>query len=104
MKKARAGHTWCGLRRNLIVECNCMDTPLSGGSGPVDDSQLEELDITVTAFNDRIEMLAAEFNLQRPDFAVVAVTTGRGQDIPDITYLSDLDCFHPSALAHEALA
>jgi len=103
LKKARAGHSWCGLRRNIIVECNCLDTSLSGGDGPPDDEQLDELDTTVSAFNDRIETLAAEFNLQRPDFAVVAVTAGRAQDIPDIKYLSDLDCFHPSALAHEAM-
>lgn len=104
LKQARAGHSWCGIRRNLLVECNCLDTSLSGGSGPVDDAQLDELDTTVSAFNDRIETLAAEFNLQRPDFAVVAVTTGKNQDIPDITYVSELDCFHPSALAHATLA
>lgn len=104
LKHARAGHSWCGVRRNLLVECNCMDTPLSGGKGPVDDSQLDELDTTVSAFNDRIETLATEFNLQRPDFAVVAVTSVKNQDIPDITYLSKLDCFHPSALAHQTLA
>jgi len=104
VKWARAGYTWCKERPHLLVECNCLDKPVSAESADVSAEQLNWLDASVHAFNDKIHKLAVEFNLQRPDFAVIEAVTGRSQHIPDITYLSEFDCFHPSSMAHGAVA
>jgi len=103
VKRARASHSWCDLRPKLLVECNCLDRSVSG-EDYISDKQLDRLDDTVAAFNSRLHIVAQDFNLQRPDFTVIEAVAGQNQATPDVSYLSKLDCFHPSAKAHATLA
>jgi len=101
--EVRRGHLYCSARKALIDECNCIDRSASG-NGNVTDAQLANLSATVEEFNDRIHQVALDFLSPRPDFAVVEASAARGQPIPNFSFLSDLDCFHPSAEAHETMA
>jgi len=101
--QARHGHPWCSLRKTLIDECNCIDRSASG-TGNVSDVQLARLSATVSEFNERIRSVALDFSSPRPDFAVVEATAVREDSVPNFSFLSDLDCFHPSAEAHQILA
>lgn len=103
--KAARGKSWyCWAKKAVLNECNCLERPSTGGDGDVSSEQLARLDATTQDMNERLEKLTAEFNLQRPDFGVINVVTAKNQAIPDISWLSGLDCFHPSALAHSAFA
>jgi len=102
--KARAGSWYCDLRRRVVNECNCLDRLAGGKSGAADQKQLLAFEATTEDLNNRIHKLSLEFNLQRSDFAVINAVSTKGQAIPDISYLSGLDCFHPSAKAHGAVA
>merc|ERR1711920_7932 len=104
--KIRSSSFYCttiGIVRRLGGECNCLDKSITG-SGKASEEQLDNLETTVADFNSRLRKLADEFNLQRPDFAVIEQSGAAGQPLPDISFLSNLDCFHPSAKAHDAVA
>jgi len=55
-------------------------------------------------YNEKISLIGQEFRHIRDDFAVVVQPFLKDSKIPDETYLSPADCFHPSAKAHAALA
>lgn len=93
----------CGTTGRLLDECSCIDKPISG-SGDITDEQLASFDRTTALINDRIASLASKYNLIRDDFAVVAQSNYAGQEVPDFKFLSELDCFHPSAYAHGIMA
>ena len=55
--------------------------------------------------NSRIRRVADFWNaLQLPDFAVAVQPFTRNLHAPDLSYLSKLDCFHPSRRANEEIA
>jgi hypothetical protein len=93
----------CHLEARFVDECTCIDHPISG-KGDITGIQLSRLDATVALVNQRVEAVAAKYHLRRPDFAVVPHMGWAGQDVPDFSYLSDLDCFHPSAVAHRVMS
>lgn len=98
--QARNGHAWCrftGIARRALNECGCLDRE------PTPD-RLQNLEATTLELNRRIRKVVLDFNLARPDFGVLEQSAGRGQSIPDASFLSALDCFHPSAKAHDFLA
>jgi len=100
----RNSHWWCRTLHHVVNnECSCIDKSVDGGK-TVSSQQLANLDNTTARLNDVIERLTLEFNLQRPDFAVVNVVAVKGQVIPSAPYLTNLDCFHPSAFAHTVFA
>jgi hypothetical protein len=101
--RVRSGHWWCRTLHRAAAECNCLDRSVDGGTA-VNDQQLADWDRTTGLLNDVIEKLTIEFNLRRADFAVVNVVAIKGQEIPSGKYLSNLDCFHPSAFAHSTFA
>jgi len=96
------GHAYCETVHRTIGECKCLDQPK--GTTKVTEQQLNWFDETNSAINTRIRSLAADFNLQRPDFAVVAQVASEMAEIPHHKFLSSLDCFHPSSVAHSAMA
>uniref|UniRef100_A0A7S1Q751 SGNH hydrolase-type esterase domain-containing protein n=1 Tax=Alexandrium catenella TaxID=2925 RepID=A0A7S1Q751_ALECA len=104
--KVREDHLWCrvlDIPKDVVNECACIDQEPSVRKTPGRE-QLDALDATVAEFNSRLQSLASEFNLQRPDFAVVAQSAARGQPAPDASFLGAIDCFHPSAKAQGQLA
>lgn len=102
---AARGNSWyCWAKKKVLNECNCLERPSTGGDGKVSSEQLARFDVTNRDLNERLAQLTVEFNLQRPDFGVINIVTAKNQAIPDISWLSGLDCFHPSSLAHSAFA
>jgi len=99
--QARAKNWWCKLRSATVNECNCIDRTAEGLTW---EEQLASFHNTNKLLNERIQKLTLEFNLQRPDFAVINSVALQDQAIPDISFLSKLDCFHPSDHAHGAVA
>lgn len=81
----------------IPFECPCGFTP-----------NLEKrtyMDSVLQAYNDRIYAIAQKWqNKHLNDFIVTLQPVTKNLIIPDISYLSTLDCFHPSQKAHEKLA
>jgi len=100
--QSHSGILPCHLESKLLDECHCIDQPYQGWF--ITEDQLQNFDKGIAVVNARIERVAEKFNHRRSDFAVVAHTSWAGQDIPDFTYLSKLDCFHPSSHAHRVMA
>lgn len=93
----------CTSEARLWDECDCIDRP-QAGSENVTESQLSRLDVTTALFNKEISRLAVKWNHKRPDFAVVAPGMWANQPVPNFNFLSKLDCFHPSSVAHNSMA
>jgi len=93
----------CTSEARWLDECNCIDRPQAGATN-VTESQLRRLDMTTALLNKEIARLAAKWNHVRPDFAVVAPAMWANQPIPNFDFLSKLDCFHPSSVAHRTMA
>jgi len=93
----------CTTEARWLDECDCIDRP-QAGSKNVSEAQLKRLDMATALLNTEISRLAAKWNHVRPDFAVVAPSMWAGQPIPNFDFLSKLDCFHPSSLAHNTMA
>ncbi|XP_064393239.1 phospholipase B1, membrane-associated-like isoform X3 [Halichondria panicea] len=91
------------VHRLLPIECACA---FLGGSTPEGVKLREDLDKTAMAFNDRMNKVAADYVGIKDDFAVVIQPFFSGTDPSNFTidFLSDLDCFHPSLLAHQHMA
>jgi len=88
------------IHRDLFIECDCLFSPSANATRGLIDQYAQQ-------YNARARALAAYYQaLKDPDFTVIAQPFGRNtllQDQPtDI--LSSLDCFHPSLVAHEAMA
>jgi len=80
-------------------ECGCLQ------SGKKEDRQI--IDNAAVAYNQRMHKVAAEFyNKRNPQFTVVVQPGLSGAYISDYgrSFLSNLDCFHPSLSANEAFA
>jgi phospholipase B1 len=93
----------CTIEHELILqECGCIDRG--------DPTELDTLDRNIHFMNGRLHQFAVDWQKKlrdqgREDIAVVAQWgfEGIGATL-DSTFLSKLDCFHPSALAHQSLA
>jgi len=78
----------------LPFECNC----LYGGT----DEDRKYLDEVLQAYNGRLWKIRKDWQSKNlTEFAVVIQPFTIGLKIPDFSYLSDLDCFHPSLLANQ---
>jgi len=90
-------HPYCFIVGRIVDECPCTQKPRPGES-VVTDRQLNDLMNTTILLNNRIRDIAGEFDQRSSDFAVIAQVHVENQDVPNIGFLSDLDCFHPSAI------
>ena len=97
-------HALCSIEHKFILkECGCIDR---GNS-----TELAHLDVAVHTFNTRLHQIAASWGSKlkamNRDGDVAIVTQpfmeGIGKDL-DLSFLNTLDCFHPSAKAHQDLA
>lgn len=93
----------CTIEHKYIVkECGCID---KGNS-----TQLAMLDRNVHYYNDRLHKFASDWyaKLQQQGRTDIAIVTQSFMEqigpTLDFRFLSKLDCFHPSASAHEDLA
>jgi phospholipase B1 len=77
-------------------ECSCVFDP----SG----DQLFRLNEVTMMFNDRLHALQAKWNMVDDQFAVVVQPMLETLLIPDLSWVSTLDCFHPSLKTHQELA
>jgi len=91
-------YPFCNYFHDVVpFECSCA----------FDTSQANRnyLDEILQAYNRRIYKLVQKWKVKKlPEFAVQHQLFTADLKIPNITYLSTLDCFHPSLLAHQKLA
>lgn len=94
---------FCSLEHRVILqECGCIDRG--------NETQLKQLDENVHTFNNRLHNLTRVWNARlvangRTDVRVVQQSFMEEiGSVLDKSFLNDLDCFHPSAEAHETLA
>jgi hypothetical protein len=92
----------CSLIHDVVHECGCIDV---GNS-----TQLKQLDANIHTINGILHTLAQNWTAQlkadkRTDVAVVVQSfqEGIGASLTR-SFLSKLDCFHPSTEGHESLA
>jgi phospholipase B1 len=93
----------CKIEHGLVLEeCGCIDRGT--------DEELAMLDRNVHYMNSRMHKFAADWRAKlaaqgRTDLAIVSQAgfEGIGPTL-DSSFLSKLDCFHPSAQAHQSLA
>jgi len=87
----------CMDMRKHFHECPCLD------SGKASDRA--SMDLYTVAFNQRLENMATQWQQKNlTDFYVSYQPFLGGLTIPNMTFLSPLDCFHPSWEAHRAFA
>lgn len=88
---------YCRSFRRVIVECKCLSNYGEEGRAQMD---------RYTHEYNRISFNIAERWRKRgyDDFTVVAQPFMVDFKIPDIAWVSKLDCFHPSEIAHATLA
>lgn len=97
LRSLEVNDTWCELLHKVAAECYCAfyGTP----------EQLQQMDQYAHEYGDRLDKLAAQWNAYGySDFGVTVQPFLTDSAIPDPSYLSKLDCFHPSELAHSKLA
>jgi phospholipase B1 len=96
---------WCKTLHIFYGECSCV---LQGS-----DEDLRLVDTATDQFNQVLRNIHLNWKQrvyetisqkQQPQFAVVLHPFNEDITIPDEKYLSTLDCFHPSAIAHENFA
>jgi len=90
--------TYCRDFHSIFTfECHCAFSP--------NISVRNWLDEVVQAYDERIVQVAAQYQaINSSSFAVVVQPFTQHLVIPSRAYISDLDCFHPSLLAHQKLA
>jgi hypothetical protein len=100
--RLQRSHEFCKIEHKVLNECGCID---KGNA-----TQLQWLDRNVHSMNAALHQIASQWYTTlhtqgRSDMAVVVqgFQESIGPEL-DITFLSKLDCFHPSAEAHEELA
>jgi hypothetical protein len=91
----------CTVEHKIVLkECGCIDR----GNA----TQLKQLDVNVHTMNTRLHKMAADWQTKLQDRKDMAVVLQSFQEsigpTLDISFLNTLDCFHPSAKAHESLA
>jgi len=92
--------TCANIHRLLFIECNCIFAPYAG----VTRAKVDEY---AQAYNEKARNLAAYYQAQNnPNFTVITQPYARDTIVKTlpIEFLSTLDCFHLSRLAHEAMA
>ena len=100
--RIQRSNPFCTVEHRILRECGCIDR----GNA----TQLQWLDRNVHTMNARLHKLAADWYTKlkqqgRTDMAVVVQSYQEGIGATlDRSFLSQLDCFHPSALGHEDLA
>lgn len=99
--RIQRSNPFCTVEHRILNECGCIDR----GNA----TQLQWLDKNVHTMNARLHTIAAQWytTLQqqgRSDMAVVVqgYQEGIGATL-DRSFLSKLDCFHPSAIAHQVV-
>jgi len=100
--RIQRAHPVCKVEHEVLHECGCIDR----GNA----TQLQWLDTNVHTMNAKLHELASNWYalLQKQGRSDMAVVTqsyqeGIGSQL-DLSFLSRLDCFHPSAEGHEELA
>jgi phospholipase B1 len=86
----------CQVFHDVWKECSCVFAPEPG--------QLEALNRVTIAYNERLHRLQAKWNNVDDQFAVVVQPFLEQLLIPDLSWVSTLDCFHPSLKTHQELA
>jgi len=90
--------TYCStIHRFLAIECVCAFDPIDGAY------YRQKMDDMSVAYNQRTNQVVSSWP-QSDTFAVVVQPCLRDGHILNIDWLSTLDCFHPSLLAHEGMA
>lgn len=88
------------VSRLLFIECDCIFKPENGPIREIIDSQLVQ-------FNARAQLVAQYYQRKAyANFAVVFQPFALNTHISDLppSFLSRLDCFHPSSYAQQAMA
>ena len=89
-------YIWCDTVHSVFSECACMFSQ--------EEIDRQNMDLVGTQYNTKMKDLSAWWNSQGiSDFAVVVQPGNIGFKVPDISFVSTLDCFHPSLEAHEML-
>lgn len=98
IQKSKIG---CRAEHTIVKEGGCID------KAHVTDEELAKLDENIHYMNKRLHKFASDYQAKmkaqgRTDmaFVVQGFTEGIGPDL-DHNFLSSLDCFHPSASAHQ---
>lgn len=90
------------VHRLLPIECLCVFL-----EGKLGDDTRRDVDKYAAQYNERLRKLAKEYSEKNyQDFAVVVqpgIRDGTPENTP-IDFMSDVDCFHPSLVAHQAFA
>jgi len=88
---------YCMVVRKQFHECGCLDSGL--------ESDRAAMDLHTVAYNQGLQNLAEQWQAKNlSDFYVSVQPFLEGLVIPNMTFLSGLDCFHPSWQAHQAFA
>jgi len=88
------------FHRDFAGECPCIFWPNGTETRPLTDSITQEI-------NARMANIAQSYQAKNySDFAVIVQPFGRdlAVDTLPLDFISTLDCFHPSLLAHQAMA
>jgi len=89
--------TYCKDLHKVPIECPCGYSP--------DISKRTYMDSVLQAYDVRMHAIAQNWQKKHlNDFIVTLQPLFVNMTIPDFSYLSTLDCFHPSLKAHEKLA
>jgi len=101
--RVQQSKAWCRFEHaHILHECGCIDngTP----------AQLQQLHDNIHFWNKRLHQFAADWRVKlqqqnRTDIAIVTQINleGIGKTL-DSSFISELDCFHPSAKTHQDLA
>jgi len=87
------------IHRDLFIECDCI-------FGPGGNKTRDQADTYLQEYNARSRLVAADYKGKYTDFALVVQPFGSNTNVASlpIEFLSTLDCFHPSLIAHQAMA
>ncbi|XP_065192572.1 phospholipase B1, membrane-associated-like [Sycon ciliatum] len=90
------------IHSDFFVECSC-----AFWNGSAADERRKDMDEAAVAYNERLEKVVRDFAKNRSDeFVAVlqpAFRDGTAETLP-LDFISSLDCFHPSLLAHQTMA
>eukprot|EP01119_Soliformovum_irregulare_P007145 TRINITY_DN19544_c0_g1_i1.p1 TRINITY_DN19544_c0_g1~~TRINITY_DN19544_c0_g1_i1.p1 ORF type:complete len:351 (+),score=86.50 TRINITY_DN19544_c0_g1_i1:1563-2615(+) len=89
---------WCSdIHRGLPLECGCAFDPIDGAANR------KKMDDMSVAYNERTRLVVSKLAPSK-EFAVVIQPCFEDGKIPALSWLSTLDCFHPSLVAHGGMA
>jgi len=91
-------NTYCRTLHNLLFwECDCAFIPFSG------EAHRKRMDDTAAAYRDVMRKVASQTPVT-DSFALIVQPMFTNLIIPGLEFLSTLDCFHPSLVAHQNMA